>query len=769
MTESVDFIIDARCLQAPAYRERGVGRHSANLVKLARRFVAPDSRLIALVDPLEEALSARHAALFDAMRSTAYSGALNRRTWFVELSALSHDPLFVASLVNHPEIFTSAVVYDFIPDDFPDRYLADPNNRLKYALAKFWLSKYDAFFPISQVSARRLSELIGPPPDRITVTGASMNPAFEKSIHSDAAAVRHVLCIGGNDPRKNVECVIRAHAMSGSLQHREVPLLITGAYPSTLEASFQALYQDAGGTAALLRFPGHVEDKVLVSLYREAICLVVPSYAEGFSLPVVEAMAVGTPVIASRIPAHQELIPSDDFLFDPEDSNRVAQLIQALEGDPEFRRTTIADQAGSWERFRPVEVAHAFWSALISAAERHEYRPPATVWRGRKPKVAVLTPLPPDRSGVADFMAASLRELGRLVDVHVFTETPSPKQIDGTVAIHKLTTLPFISGEFDRIIGVVGNSGFHERILRYLLRFGGACVQHDSRLFGLYAWVWGRSHTKQLAESELGRSISDGELDLWFSDESNLEATLLGELADIAEPLCLHSKITIEIVRKRFHVDPAFLPVGLYRPWQKEQLTYQERIAARLRLGISDDEVAVMSFGFVNRSKCPEDGIWALYLLRAWNIPAKLYIVGDVDAGAPQLFELCQALDIIEHVKFARAYISETSYRDFLLAADAGLQIRSHLLGGTSGALLDCISVGLPTVSNEDLAAAMEAPSYVQRVPDRHSPVLIAEALVRAIHLASDRSKFEEERQAYSKAHDFANYARVLCDALSLS
>ena len=57
--------------------------------------------------------------------------------------------------------------------------------------------------------------------------------------------------------------------------------------------------------------------------------------------------------------------------------------------------------------------------------QRLDGRAPA-VLRGYRPRVALLSPLPPDRSGVADYTAATCVELGRLVDLHVFTETARP-------------------------------------------------------------------------------------------------------------------------------------------------------------------------------------------------------------------------------------------------------------------------------------------------------------------------------------------------------
>jgi len=127
---------------------------------------------------------------------------------------------------------------------------------------------------------------------------------------------------------------------------------------------------------------------------------------------------------------------------------------------------------------------------------------------------------------------------------------------------------------------------------------------------------------------------------------------------------------------------------------------------------------------------------------------------------------LVSSLGLADHVVFSSDFVREAQYRDYLLAADAAVQLRTHFFGGLSGALLDCIAVALPTVANEDLALAMEGPTYVSTVPDHPSPVLIAEALAKISQKSADRSQFDEARRHYCEVHSFKNYAQQLCEGL---
>ena len=101
-----------------------------------------------------------------------------------------------------------------------------------------------------------------------------------------------------------------------------------------------------------------------------------------------------------------------------------------------------------------------FWNAVTLRLDNR----PATILRHYRPRVALLSPVPPDRSGVADYSAATCAELGKLVDLHVFTETAEPAPQRNVATVRPLSALPSLMTGFDRVINVVGNSHFHVRI-----------------------------------------------------------------------------------------------------------------------------------------------------------------------------------------------------------------------------------------------------------------------------------------------------------------
>jgi glycosyltransferase involved in cell wall biosynthesis len=380
--------------------------------------------------------------------------------------------------------------------------------------------------------------------------------------------------------------------------------------------------------------------------------------------------------------------------------------------------------------------------------------------------------MPPDRSGVADYTAATCSELGRLVELHVFTETANPSPVPLAASVRPLDALPCLLPSFDRVVGVLGNSHFHLRIFELLQTYGAAIIAHDARMLSFYRIVLGEKRAIAEASRELGRVVTPDELSTWLADESELEALFLGEIASAASPMIVHSPVTAELVEHRYDIKPVCLPFSIYRPWTPEELTKVDRAAARLRLNLPNKDIVIASFGYIHPCKAPEECIWALEILRRWKVPASLHFVGSVenleDSGE-SLLNLAERIGVGEHVKIVGKYVSEQTYRDYLVGADLAIQLRTYRLGGLSGALLDCAAAGLPTVSNAGLAKAVGVPGgYIRGIPDALSPLLLAEALAELVASGMCDIRPEAQRREFSEQRSFRLYSELLCNALHL-
>ena len=672
-------IFDARCLQDLDYRHRGVGQHARSLIAGARRSLETlPVRLVGLIDPKMLDLEASDADLFDETSAAPYPDPRWRWIWFVQLSPMTHDSTWVGRILHDKNVLRICVFYDLIPLDMPERYLRNAGSRIDYLIALSVLNQYDLFGAISQYSAANLMHYVQVCAKSLFVSGVAVRPSLrpaEGEHLPDAAARHHLLVVGGGDARKNPECVIRAHAQSAEFRRKSIPLIILGGYPLELQQTLRKLHSDFGGDPRLLELKPHLKDEEIRRLYREALAVVVPSRAEGFSMPVVEGSAGGAPVLASDATAHRDLITNDSQRFHPDDPDDLRVKLERLVLDRNWWLQVQREQSHLWRAYTAEAVADCFWSAAKSKSHTQEVNPATpkhfSIGHRAKPQVAVLTPLPPALSGVADFSAAFLKGFAEVSDVHVFTATAGARNEPHFSSLQGTSAEAYISPRFDRVISIIGNSEHHLEIFHLLLEFGGACVAHDARMINFYMGVLGTERSLGVATKELQRDVSFDELGRWLADQQQLKTLFMSEICAAARPLILHSSITSDLIRENYNCEPITLPFAQYNARSLSSVTEAARSRARSRLGIPSNRILVTSFGILSEDKAPEECIWAVSLLRKWGYDVEMVFCGKAQGPALSFVGmLARDLGIAEYVKMFEEPVSSEMYADFLLASD---------------------------------------------------------------------------------------------------
>ena len=712
-----------------------------------------------------------HRSLFAEIRTTAYEPA-SSRVMFFEPSPMTHDPLFAARFQGRWEWPSAAVVYDFIPHDFPENYLAQIGDRVRYSAQLLRLSHYDTLFPISGYTHRRLNALGAAEGAQVAVTGVALRDAMHPRCHEQSrpeGALRRILVPVGDDWRKNPDVAVRAHAASLVLQLARVELIITGIHASAVRDVLMEMARRLGGDPSLLKFVPHITDGAFRDLYRTCGLAVVPSVVEGFSLPVVEACANGTPVLVSDCDAHLELIADPRDSFAATDDHALRLLLEDCLTRPDSLVERRDRQAGMWRRFTNKKVCERFWT-VVERLCASRVRPLVGGHRGR-PRLAVLTPMPPIPSGCADYSAAMLRTLARSADVSLFTETERPRVPEGVAFAGPPQRYPHLSSGYDAVVSVIGNSHLHRHEFDLVLDHGAAVIAHDARMLDFYVHILGRARAIEVACVEARRPVGSNEIDFWLQNPRHLPVVFLSEIAAASRPMMVHSAVTVDIVRQLYNRECVKLPFVPSRSFVDEELSPAAREAAKSRLGINPNEIIVATFGEVHLDRAPGELIWAVEQLRGWGYPARLVFIGNA-ASEPVLDWLAltaESADVAGHVSVASDTRCEATYRDWLVACDVGVQLRTYGLGGLSGALLDCIAAGIPTVSNDHLAAAMEAPSYIARVRDNLSATRVAEEIADMIDCGLHRQRPLLERRETLSTRNFDVYCRRLIEALGVA
>jgi glycosyltransferase involved in cell wall biosynthesis len=198
--------------------------------------------------------------------------------------------------------------------------------------------------------------------DRFRPTGAADNDReLLASIGIDRDFIAHV---GTIEPRKNVEGLLRAyHLLVTQRPHRDVPaLVLAGSSWAGMDARLRPLIEvvEAAHRRAKVICCGIVGDELIGPIYRIARVVAYPSWAEGFGLPAIEALACGATVVSSRGSVMAELAGDAIISVDPADPRSIAEGLQ--DGLDELRtdeRKNVAIAAASRFRWDKSAAAHA--------------------------------------------------------------------------------------------------------------------------------------------------------------------------------------------------------------------------------------------------------------------------------------------------------------------------------------------------------------------------------------------------------------------------
>jgi glycosyltransferase involved in cell wall biosynthesis len=200
----------------------------------------------------------------------------------------------------------------------------------------------DAIVAVSEFTKGEIVELVRVPAERVRVVPNGVDDVF--TADGPAAEGDYVLAVATLEPRKNLERVVEAARLAGA------DLRVVGAR--------------GWGGVDVAGWVGEIPDSELASLYRGARCVVYASLYEGFGLPVLEAMASGTPVVTSRGTATEEVAGGAAVLVDPIDAESIAAGIADAQarGDELVRAGLERAREFTWQR--AADGVEELWGEL---------------------------------------------------------------------------------------------------------------------------------------------------------------------------------------------------------------------------------------------------------------------------------------------------------------------------------------------------------------------------------------------------------------------
>lgn len=397
--------IDATCWA----NGRGYGRFTRGLVPalLAENAArgAPH-QFVAILDPaaassadlpakLRRVVAATSAAVTSAASSSGRRSLPDLWTMRGAASSAKLDALLYPSVYTYfpppAGVLALVTIHDVIPERFPR--LVFPNRRLEL----FWRLKVLAaarqaalVLTVSRDAARGITRYLRVPPARIRVIGEAPDAHFRSDSAANATPIvwrlglapgtPFLLYVGGFSPHKNLAALIEA---VGRLRREPalagVRLILAGDYTTdsffSAYPALRALVAARGLDGAVI-FAGFVPDDELVALYHAARALVLPSLIEGFGLPAAEALACGTPVVASTAGSLPEVVGEAGLFFDPDDAAGLDYALRRVLTDDALRADLARRGPVQAQRFSWAHTARRTLAALDEIAPRGVQSPP---------------------------------------------------------------------------------------------------------------------------------------------------------------------------------------------------------------------------------------------------------------------------------------------------------------------------------------------------------------------------------------------------------
>jgi glycosyltransferase involved in cell wall biosynthesis len=271
-----------------------------------------------------------------------------------------HVPNLVPTLGRRMPTVTS--LHDLAEWQVPDKY--PPARRAYRRLAARAIARWsDRVLVPTSTTRAHLAARLGLSANRMVVAPFGVDDRFRRAGLDDPpapAAGRYLLYVGSDLAHKNLDRLLAAAAEV--LPSRETRLVLAGVAPRSPRL--------AGVDRRWVEALGRVDNDRLIELYRGAVGLVFPSLAEGFGLPILEAFAVGCPVLTSAGTACAEVAGDAALLVDPAGTSAIAGGMRHLLDDDHRRRDLVAagrQRARSFTWARCAELTRGAFEAAIAA------------------------------------------------------------------------------------------------------------------------------------------------------------------------------------------------------------------------------------------------------------------------------------------------------------------------------------------------------------------------------------------------------------------
>lgn len=653
-----------------------------------------------------------------------------------------YDDVTTSTGKTSKKTIVATTVYDLIPYTHKELYLTNPYVTRWYNKKLQQLRESDILLSISEHTRNDCIRFLDIPEDRIINISSAVDDVFQKNQYSDdiidlitdkyGINGSFILYVGGIDARKNIESLIKAYASLSNNDRSNHQLVIACSISDKQRKHYDRFIKKYITNSNSVIFTGYVSQDELVCLYNICHLFIFPSLYEGFGLPVLEAMNCGAPVIGSNKSSIAEVINMSEATFDPHSYQDIAEKITHVLNNNKLRDKLIENSHKQVKKFS--------WDITgIKALEEFKKKHDAIsknikTCHSKKQRLAFISPLPPEKSGISDYSAELLPELSRIYDIEIILDQDHLKgdYLNSNFIYRNIEWFEINAEKFDRIVYQFGNSPFHKHMFKLLRKYPGIVVLHDFYLSSAVAWLDSSQYIPGVLRREL---FASGSYKALLYENQNDLITVLKKypcnksVIDKSIGVVVHSEHAIDLASIWYGTDIKekffYIPQLHSTP---EKLATNE---AKRTLGFSEDDFLICSFGYLAETKLNDR------LLESWiasdtskHKSCFLIFVGENHPGdyADKILKIIKQSGLESQIRIT-GFVDHELYNNYLSAADVAIQLRTHSRGETSRTVLDCLSFGVPVILNAHGSMAEYSDNIVIKLDDEFEDTRLSDKI----------------------------------------
>ncbi|NTV05184.1 MAG: glycosyltransferase [Chlorobiaceae bacterium] len=652
----------------------------------------------------------------------------------------SDDDLFTASAGFDPQtLFCIAI---------PDNIQQLPPSDLQPAPKSDLLHRAQLLLVPTESSRLKAIEVFGISADSVINVSRAIEPRFSSISGGEVNA--HLLRENLGLTKPFIMCAINNHDAGSNLSrlvssYAQLPMKLRAHYQLVLTGKISAAdHEMLQKECIFFGLPDHslvyadcISEEESDTLYNVCKVTIVPFWHEEFCSPALKAMSCGKAVIAPNNADMLEVTGLEDALFDADGNQAlVEKLIQVLT-DENFLRKLEKHSTEQACKFSWDSTGRRVLEAFENRKKNNSVsRSVKDRQQAGRPKLAYISPLLPERSDISEYSAVLLPQLSRYydIDVVVHQKKVSDQWIKANCTVRSVEWFKKNAHHYERVLYHFGNSPVHQHMYGLLEKVPGIVVLHDFFLSGVLDQMDTTGIAPDIWKDELYHAHGYPAIQQLFHSDDKASVLLTYPcnytILQNAQGVIVHSEYSLQLARQWYGVEknPDYWAVI---PHLRPPVSAIDRVKARNLLRIEEDRFVVCSVGTPGPLQLTHR------LIKVWlesdlarHEECLLVFVGenpDNDYGQDLLAMIKQS-GLTHRIRITGRVNSE-EYRQYLSAANAGIQLRTHSRGEAPGPVLDCLNYALPTIINANGSMADLPSACTIKLPDEFTDDQLKKAM----------------------------------------